>query len=1037
MDSQVAKKRIGDVIRVDTITSSQADFLATHVAVKNIQLTKSYDGKVLKTITEQEAFTKYALNPRDEHQLILVVGLSGTGKSHLIRWFSTKLERNHPENEVILFIRRSDNSLKGTIKQLLALDEVSQIPNKDVYERLMKATSVIDDKKLKEMIYQNFIVEIKNDENDEILTHNKKRRLIALLNNDSFHDRLMEDDKAIDRIYQKVAQGKGADNRDVIALFDAGDFYIDAEFCEGLIRDEADRNARTMATSLVSNEELAKQIASYMNTLVNSVIQTCAGLEPGDFEEVFKEIRKELKKQGKSLTLLIEDITAFTGVNVALLNVISLPNTGMYDDLCRISSIIGTTTAYFEDVFPANYRDRVTNYMRISDEAFGADNNSLYEFVGRYLNAMSLSTAVLDEWLEYGGQIEQFPVHVDKEGTTWERISITKDKSLNLFPFTRSSIRKLFSLLPEHQQTPRYLLRDVVERVVRNYLSAPDKFPSLSVDRLENYPWEMKNQIDHRARLMQFVSGAEFNRMDLFIRIWGDANLLSYVSEGGEKYIGGIQESAYREFGMPVIEGLEGGTAPMMQGGGDASGKRGIPSTPGEPGNGTIDLIQPKKPEASPEQVAFQLGIQTIYKWIQGGSLNFDSTKKDAKMMQRARDEMNRYVYNAINWQIEGVSVDNILKFTSKDFIEFERQSKKVGKALITLPANQETQSVLEAFVAFVTLGDGKTWSFEGGAWRQYQVQLWVERIKPQVIEKIQTFNGLNVDYQECAISAEMIREIVFGQYKGTTIEGMSESLLWDTTVKAVPSNTAHSKEWVSLMTSLHETDKRIKDTILNYYNIVQGTGGKNKFLNRSALSADFRKIRKRRLYVDEAVLSEKDPFKPRQDIRVIFKDLYGKLTRVSEAEKTLASNKLAMLGEHIDCANIDDDDVMELIDEITSFYDAANKAQVNIKYNNAMIEAVKKDVAPIANAISNIQKAVQLEDSLDILMAFSQDPLARVEKLLELLTKVSSDINSVTREVEKKKGELIQKTKIGGRRYSEQKAIIDKDFEIVKGWEA
>ena len=66
------------------------------------------------------------------------------------------------------------------------------------------------------------------------------------------------------------------------------------------------------------------------------------GLEPGDFEQVFLEIRRELKRQGKSLTLLIEDITAFTGVNVALLNVLSYNNTGMYEDLCRISSIIGT-----------------------------------------------------------------------------------------------------------------------------------------------------------------------------------------------------------------------------------------------------------------------------------------------------------------------------------------------------------------------------------------------------------------------------------------------------------------------------------------------------------------------------------------------------------------------------------------------------------------------------------------------------------------------------------------------------------------------
>ena len=100
--------------------------------------------------------------------------------------------------------------------------------------------------------------------------------------------------------------------------------------------------------------------------------------------------------------------------------------------------------------------------------------------------------------------------------------------------------------------------------------------------------------------------------------------------------------------------------------------------------------------------------------------------------MQQSRDEMNRYIYNAINWQIEGISIDNISKYTSKEFIGFERQNKKMDKSLILLEANSETQSVLEAFLAFVTLGEGKTWDFEGGPWRQYQIQLWFEKVKPR-----------------------------------------------------------------------------------------------------------------------------------------------------------------------------------------------------------------------------------------------------------------------------------------------------------------
>ena len=186
MNSEIAKNRIGEVIRIDTVTSTQADFLATHVPVNNIHIRKKWDSKSDKVMSEEQVFNKYVLNSENNHQFIIVIGSSGAGKSHLIRWFAARLEQSVPENEVVLFVRRSDNSLKGTIKQLLELPEVANIPNKAVYDRLVRATSTIDNKKLKDMIYQNFIVEMKNDENDEILSNNEKKRLVQLLQYEQF-----------------------------------------------------------------------------------------------------------------------------------------------------------------------------------------------------------------------------------------------------------------------------------------------------------------------------------------------------------------------------------------------------------------------------------------------------------------------------------------------------------------------------------------------------------------------------------------------------------------------------------------------------------------------------------------------------------------------------------------------------------------------------------------------------------------------------------------------------------------------------------
>lgn len=75
--------------------------------------------------------------------------------------------------------------------------------------------------------YQNFIVEIRNDENDEILSNNEKKRLIELLQYEQFQLNLMKEEGAIDRIYQKVAENETGDSRDVMALFETRDFEVD------------------------------------------------------------------------------------------------------------------------------------------------------------------------------------------------------------------------------------------------------------------------------------------------------------------------------------------------------------------------------------------------------------------------------------------------------------------------------------------------------------------------------------------------------------------------------------------------------------------------------------------------------------------------------------------------------------------------------------------------------------------------------------------------------------------------------------------
>lgn len=1036
MISSIAKERISEVIRVDTVTSSQADFLATHVPIKKINIRKKWDGKTENTHTEEEVYNRFVLNPGDKHQFIIVIGSSGAGKSHLIRWFAAKLDRSAPENEVVLFVRRSDNSLKGTIKQLLELPEVANIPNKEVYDRLVRATATIDDRKLRDMIYQNFIVEIKSDENDEILSNNEKKKLIALLQNDLFQSRMMKEEGAIDRIYQKVAESNSGDNRDVMPTFDSDDFELDVDFCDDLIRDGADKRALKMADTILADDEMPERLADYMNTLVNKVIQLCAGLEPGDFEQVFIEIRKEIKRQGKQLTLLIEDITAFTGVNVALLNVLTTEHTGMYEEqgLCRISSIIGTTEKYFNVNFLDNHKDRVTQFFNIPNDVFGEDKNALFEFVGRYLNTMSLKTVAVDSWAKNGASDKEYPVHASTEGKSWDTVSIAFGKELSLFPFTKNAITNLYTcILRPDYRTPRYLLRDVIERVIRNYLYNPTQFPDFQIDRVDLIP--LWNPYNHPDYVKQKIGDGSFDRVARFIRIWGDANAYEYIDpETNVKYLGGLPIEYYNDLGIPSFDGIKERAKPV---GKSQPVKGEVKEEKGTSESGTVDVTPPEPPKLDPAMVDFQMGIQTLDTWVAGGSLNVGATTKDVVMITKARDELNKFILSAINWQAEGVSLDNLNKVkATKDFIGFERQKRGIKKALVQLPANHETQSVMQAFVGYVTIGNN-SWNFDNSAMMVYNAHLWIDKWKKAIVEAVNDFEGKDIDYFEYAIAAEMIRQIIFGVYEGKTISGMSASSLIAKNIKQMPNN-AHCKEWNQLASMIAGSDAKVKDVIIQYFNIVQGNLKSTQvFLRYTEYIAAVKKVQKQNALFDDDSINEVDPIPQRREIRDVMQKIQPRLAVVCEKEKEKASQLLERLEKYLDIEDVNGDDIKDLITQIKLFYKTANDSLVNIYSDTSVINGINKDAAAIGNAICDVAEAVEVEDPLECLMRFSQDPLSKLTRLLELLDKVQKDLDYANNDVTKRKAKItVSETGDGDRRYSAEQKAISSAKTTVDRWE-
>ena len=167
------------------------------------------------------------------------------------------------------------------------------------------------------------------------------------------------------------------------------------------------------------------------------------------------------------------------------------------------------------------------------------------------------------------------------------------------------------------------------------------------------------------------------------------------------------------------------------------------------------------------------------------------------------------------------------------------------------------------------------------------------------------------------------------------------------------------------------------------------------------------KQVKNDRLIVDSKVLDLIDPVKSRRDSREYLKSILERLEKVQEDELTKATKITDMLKVNFNTVDIDDEDIQDIVEKIVEFYDSAEKNKISIKYEQDLFDEVKKYAKSTSQAIQEILKAQKATNPLDCIMAFSQDPIRKVERLQQLLEKVTADIDKVISEVSVKKAKL------------------------------
>lgn len=994
MNLEIARNRINDVIRPDAITESYNDFMITHVPLKKLQilgkfviLPKSKDYK-----TEDEIFDQLIRNEEDKHQFIIVYGNPGTGKSHLIRYFEEKFKRIKKENEVIIFIRRSDNTLKGTIRQLLEKPEVANMKNKDVYDRLVNATGVVNEEVLKNNIYYKFIIAA--DQNDDsytiTLSNIIRKQLIAFLKNEEVKEKLMSIDGPIERIYSKIAESKVLVDRDVVAEFKIEDFIFEVDFADKLESSGADRKAVAMAQRLCMNEggkELSEQIAEYLNQFCNSVIQECAGLEAGDFKQVFDDIRRELYKQGKKLTLFIEDITSFTGVDNALLNALMEENTGMYSDQCRISSIVGTTIHYFDNNFMDNYKNRVSSFVYIPDDAFdSSERNGIFEFVGKYMNAMSLEQNVIDEWINNGGEISEYPVHNVVEGKYWDFVNIGDNKNLSLYPFTKNAIRKLYNeYLENGRRTPRYLLKEIIEPVVRDIMEDKSTFPK------NRFPTLIDPIITMRQIVSTQLKGDDLERALRLMFIWGN-NKPETIVVKNDKYIAGIKKEVYEELSLPIIRFNE------IQGDDKqseiyASENQSSEIPVKEEGRKIEDTI------TNSAKLKLQRASSILSKWFNGEKINASSSVGDNALIYNAKINLADFIHNTIDWQCEGISLDLINKIDFKNsFIMLEGQTRE-SSHIFMLERNMESMALLLAFIKWKEYGK-ESWDYTNSYEDIYDVTKWLNTNKDKIVKAVKfTSSNIERDYIEAAIASEMFRSILNGEYKEKNLSSYNLENLFCSMVD-MNKSIYHSKEWNSLLNTIYKNSKSNKNSVTNYYNLKQGSGGSKVILESYELIPVFKQVKKSL----DSITTYDETIKGCKDILNTYNEICNRLSDVVRAEKEKSKEDLELIRDNLNVQELEDE-IDGLIQAVNQYNSSSSKVAMHIDYVDTTLLNQKR--RKICFAVNRLLEAEQAENNIDVLLLYSSDPLSTIQPLIEVLKKMLKVLETANPKISDKKARL------------------------------
>jgi len=486
-------------ISAEAETSSSAIFLAAHQPMKFE--CRRVGGSQDTDLRDERALLQAFMedDPPEGRVILPIIGSSGVGKSHVIRWLDVQLQR-HPRQEHLHVIRiPKGSSLKGVLR--LILDRLSGPAYTAFRKKLNEAHEQLDPDLAAKMLLTNLrhlLVKAstaaterlaakrsQDQEQDKLLkTYGSPRALPALLGDPVLESALFlgtaKNPGIVARLAEHVTHEGGSDVDQRAHQFEASDFRIPDELVHAM-----NAQAREFYRQIAKEGDRHRaHAARLLNDLLDHAKQELLRMGDNTLTELFVDVRAQLFKEKKELILLVEDFAVLSGLQGALLDVMIREATRDGKQvLCTIRSALAYTEGYM-------LKDTVRTRARIEWLIPERDNDVVgrsVDLVGGYLNAARLgrdsltasfnmrATASSGEWSS--DWVPRFEYDLDESTAGVLESFGTSLQGHPLFPFNRTAIERLVATGSLGQDgRPLFNPRNIINNVLRTMLGYRPEF---------------------------------------------------------------------------------------------------------------------------------------------------------------------------------------------------------------------------------------------------------------------------------------------------------------------------------------------------------------------------------------------------------------------------------------------------------------------------------------------------------------------------------------------------------------------------------